>query len=266
MNKTITIIGSGNVATQLGSALYSEGFDIVQVISKTLKNAKELARHYQAKASSNINDLIISDIVLIAVNDDSIAEVVEKIFQHQIYTHQLKPLILHTSGTCNSTILKNKNWESGIFYPLQTITKTQLIDFRNVPIIYFSENKKTLSSIKKIATSISQQTVVMNDEQRVALHTAAVFTNNFTNHLIAIAQDICKQNGINFKLLEPLLAETFEKLLKKTAFNNQTGPALRNDTKTIKKHVQLLQSSNYIDVYEIITKQIQQMHLHKSLS
>jgi predicted short-subunit dehydrogenase-like oxidoreductase (DUF2520 family) len=264
--KTITIIGSGNVATQLGLALYSEGFDVVQVISRTLKNAKKLATYFQAKASSNINDLIISDIVLIAVNDDSIAEVVEKIFQHQPKPYELKPLILHTSGTCSCIILKNKNWESGVFYPLQTIKKTQYIDFREVPIIYFSDSKNTLNNIKKIATSISNKTVVMNDEQRVALHTAAVFTNNFTNHLIAIAQDICKQNGIKFKLLEPLLAETFEKLLKKTAFNNQTGPALRKDTKTLKKHLQLLQSSNYIDVYEIMTKQIQQMHLHKSLS
>jgi predicted short-subunit dehydrogenase-like oxidoreductase (DUF2520 family) len=263
MSQTITIIGSGNVATQMGLALFSEGFDIVQVVSRTFKNSKKLATYFQAKATVNFDELIISDIILIAVNDDSIADVVEKIAQLKLKLNQQKPLVLHTSGTCNSSILKNKNWESGILYPLQTITKSQTIDFKNVPIIYFGNSKIALNKVNKIAKSISNKTVIMDDAQRIALHTAAVFTNNFTNHIVTIAQDICKQNAINFKLLEPLLAETFQKFSKNSAFKNQTGPAIRNDKITMQKHLQLLQTTNYIDVYQIISKQIQQMHLNK---
>jgi len=41
-NKKITLIGSGNVATQLGRKLFKKGFIINEVFSKDLENAKEV--------------------------------------------------------------------------------------------------------------------------------------------------------------------------------------------------------------------------------
>ncbi|MEQ3662724.1 MAG: DUF2520 domain-containing protein [Flavobacterium sp.] len=37
----------------------------------------------------------------------------------------------------------------------------------------------------------------------------------------------------------------------------QTGPALRKDTKTINKHLEFLQESNYQELYKLLTQSIQ---------
>ncbi|MFM2225961.1 MAG: hypothetical protein RJA07_2163 [Bacteroidota bacterium] len=256
MKKTITLIGSGNVATQLGLALLSNDFLIHQVVSKSLANAKKLANKLNCKAFNSFEKTTPSDIYLIAVNDDAIKIVAQQIHQLIKKNAAKKPLLMHTSGSVSVGVLRNNNCECGILYPLQTIKKNEPLDFMNVPIIYFSENKVALKSIQSIAQKLSNNSIKLNDEQRLALHIAAVFTNNFANHMVTIAQLICKKNKIDFKLLQPLLAETFEKLKTKKAAQVQTGPAKRNDKTTIKKHLQFLKSLPEQKVYIAVTNSI----------
>jgi predicted short-subunit dehydrogenase-like oxidoreductase (DUF2520 family) len=258
MKKTITLIGSGNVATQLGLALQSKGFVIHQVVSKRLVNAKKLADKLNCKAFNSIEKTTPTDIYLIAVIDDAIQIVAQQIHQFIKNNNSEKPLLMHTSGSVGVDVLKNRNCECGILYPLQTIKKNEEVDFINVPVIYFSENKTTLKSIQSIAQKLSHNCIKLNDEQRMALHIAAVFTNNFTNHMVAIAQSICKKNKINFELLQPLLAQTFEKLKTHKAADIQTGPAIRNDKTTIKKHLLFLKSLPEQKVYTAVTNSIKE--------
>jgi predicted short-subunit dehydrogenase-like oxidoreductase (DUF2520 family) len=103
----------------------------------------------------------------------------------------------------------------------------------------------------------------MNDEQRTALHVAAVFTNNFTNHMVAIAQDICEKEKINFKLLQPLLIETFEKLKTQRAKDVQTGPARRKDKVTIARHLEYVKRMQKEAIYSNVTGSI--LDFYKSL-
>ena len=130
----------------------------------------------------------------------------------------------------------------------------QPFDLKNVPFIISGKSKL----IKEIAKSISNNVIEMNDEQRLALHVSAVFVNNFTNHLIAIAQEICEAEKIEFKLLQPLLKETFERLEKMPAAESQTGPAIRGDENTIQNHLRFFTNPNFKKVYRELTLSIQQ--------
>ena len=49
MNYNIVLIGSGNVATQLGIQFQKVGHRILQVFSKTNENAEDLASRLNAK-------------------------------------------------------------------------------------------------------------------------------------------------------------------------------------------------------------------------
>lgn len=256
MDETITIIGSGNVATQLGLALQKNGFKIEQVVSRKLSNAEKLANLLNCKAFDSIDKLNPTSIYLIAINDDAIKNVA---LQLQVFIHSLtskKPLVIHTSGSVGLNVLDCSSYNSGILYPLQTITKNKEMDFNQVPFIYFSNAPAILKQVKLIAAKLSSNVVKLNDEQRLALHIAAVFTNNFTNHIIAKAQEICEMNKIEFSLLQPLLFETFEKLKKSNASKLQTGPAKRNDKLTINKHLKLLKSTEEAKIYKVLTQSI----------
>ena len=72
------------------------------------------------------------------------------------------------------------------------------------------------------------------------LHLAGVFSCNFVNHMLAISQMLAEENEFDFKLLKPLVVETIEKALAGNPLDSQTGPAVRGDSETIKKHVALL--------------------------
>ena len=57
-----------------------------------------------------------------------------------------------------------------------------------------------------------------------------------------------------------MILETAEKLKEMSPYMAQTGPALRGDKKTIKRHIKQLQNSPHKEVYELLTKSIQKTH------
>ena len=105
----------------------------------------------------------------------------------------------------------------------------------------------------------------VNSNQRRVLHLAAVFVNNFTNQLYRIGHEITESEGAEFDLLKPLILETANKVQELSPYMAQTGPAKRNDQKTIKKHLNLLESEHYKKIYELLTKSIQNTHGRKKL-
>jgi Domain of unknown function (DUF2520) len=84
-----------------------------------------------------------------------------------------------------------------------------------------------------------------------------VFVNNFTNHLYALAEDYCKKEGLSFKELLPLIEETVNRLKSNSPSQSQTGPASRNDSETINKHLLLLEKHPHLQkIYRFMTDSI----------
>jgi len=113
-----------------------------------------------------------------------------------------------------------------------------------------------------LANSISKNVFIIDSEQRKQLHIAAVFTNNFVNHLYKIGFDICKEHNIPFETLHPLILETAQKIVHTNPVNIQTGPARRNDLKTIDTHLKLL-AGEQKEIYQLLTQSIQKIYAEK---
>ncbi len=244
---SIVIIGSGNVAQHLITAfLQSNEVELIQVYSRQ----KEKVLHLLSsdKIVSEYSEIKEADVYLIAVSDNAIAEVSAKLpFENR--------LVVHTSGSMSMEILADKN-RRGVFYPLQTFTKSKAVDFRVIPICLEAENENDFTSLKTVAQSISSMVESISSEQRKALHVAAVFVCNFVNHLYQIGQEICEEHHLSFELLQPLILETAQKITKLSPKEAQTGPAKRNDTTTINAHLQLMTDANQKEIYQLLTKSI----------
>ncbi len=244
---SIVIIGSGNVAQHLITAfLQSNEVELIQVFSRQ----KEKVLHLLSsdKIVSEYSEIKEADVYLIAVSDNAIAEVSAKLpFENR--------LVVHTSGSMSMEILANKN-RRGVFYPLQTFTKSKAVDFRVIPICLEAENENDFISLKTVAQSISSMVESISSEQRKALHVAAVFVCNFVNHLYQIGQEICEEHHLSFELLQPLILETAQKIIHLSPKEAQTGPAKRNDTTTINAHLQLMTDANQKEIYQLLTKSI----------
>ncbi|HKK67346.1 MAG TPA: DUF2520 domain-containing protein, partial [Bacteroidales bacterium] len=167
-------------------------------------------------------------------------------------------LLIHTAGSLPMDVFEGHSKNYGVLYPLQTFSKHRVADFMNAPIFIEANNNYALSRIRQIADKISRDVYVMNSSDRLRLHTAAVFTCNFVNHMYKIAEEIVAPSGLDIQVFEPLIRETTEKILReKNALKTQTGPAYRNDKNTMEKHLSMLEGqSDLQDLYKMLSNRI----------
>ncbi len=247
-----SIIGSGKVAQHLIVALQNSiingaEIELVQVHTRQKSTVSHLLDFN--KITDDWSTLAEADLYIIAVSDDAISNVSEQI----PYKNKL---VVHTSGGISLEALAPNN-RKGVFYPLQTFSKNKVVNFKTIPICIESQNASDFQLLQKVAQSISDSVFAINSEQRKALHVAAVFVSNFSNHMYKIGNDICIENNLPFEILSPLIQETAEKITQLSPNEAQTGPAIRNDKETINAHLTLLSDENQKNIYTILTQSIQ---------
>ena len=252
----IVMIGAGNLATQLGKALHQKGKNILQVLSPTSESSNLLARKIGSTAIVNPDQLIKdADLYILSVPDDAIPGIIRTInFRDQ--------LVVHTSGSVGMEALKNATKHHGVFYPLQTFSKTRDVDFSDIPICIEASCEDSYVSLIDLAEEISNDVRRIDSAQRQTIHLSAVFASNFTNYLYGLAEEILNNEDISFDIIQPLIRETAKKIEEKLPKEAQTGPAVRKDMKIIDKHLTLLQGDpDKKGVYELLSKLIVESHL-----
>jgi len=249
----IVCIGAGRLAHQLMPALQEADGEIVQVYNRTPGTAGLLSEKLpSASFTSNLEEIIPdAEIYFLTVSDDSIKPIADKL----IKIINPDTLVVHCSGILELDILPF-NRKAGL-YPLQSFSDNHDVSFRFIPIIITTHDDDIWIMLDQIAGRLSSAVYRMTDGQKSILHVAAVFANNFSNHMLTLAESICKEHQLPFEILKPLIIETFSKAILSGPKESQTGPAIRGDQKTIEKHLLLLESEPALkEVYEVITKSI----------
>lgn len=250
----VIILGTGNVAKHLfDTFLIYDNLKVVQVVGR---NKETLSLFDEAtKTSSDFNSIEEADIYIIAISDDAIPLVAETLTNKN-------GLIVHTSGNTPMEVL-DKNERRGVLYPLQTFSKGQEVDFKTIPICIEAENKNDVKLLRQLSGTISDTVVELSSQQRGTLHLAAVFVNNFTNHLYHIGHKICAENELPFDLLKPLILETAEKIQNLRPIEVQTGPAKRDDQMTMEKQIKQLKNETFREIYSLLSQSIKETYGEK---
>lgn len=242
---SVVIIGSGNVAKHLIHAFSKiDNINLKQVYARKLGD--EALMKSNIPITNDLSLLVDADITIIAVSDDAIAA---------ISCNIKNSLVVHTSGSVEMNALNNSG-NKGVFYLLQSFSKEKEVNFSNIPICLEAENESDLKKLEKLASLLQGNIYHLTSQQRKKIHVAAVFVNNFTNHMYTVAHDICEEHNVPFNILQPLIEETSQKIKNLTPSEAQTGPAKRKDAETIKNHLNLL-SKSHQELYLKITQSIQ---------
>ena len=228
---SLSIAGTGNVARHLGKALVQAGVQLDYVYGRSAEKAAGLASLLGCKMTLDSRDLSDSGLILCAVSDNALPELIPQL-------SRIAPMAT-TSGTVNALGLSHMH-PVGVFYPLQTFSPNRDTDLSKVPFFIEGSSAAFTEQLKALAARISPVVTELSHERRAHLHLSAVFVNNFTNHLVDIAQQHLEKEELPFAWLEPLLHETVAKLSHQSAKDAQTGPARRNDTQTIEHHISML--------------------------
>lgn len=246
----VILLGAGNVSTHLLNAFQdAENVHLIQVYNHNEENLipfKDLV-----KTTTNLDELEPADFYIIALKDDIIEEVASKM-------PPVNGIVVHTSGGKSiDTLSCFKDY--GVFYPLQSFSKNRAVNFKEIPLCLEANSVETLEKLKALAKEVSGKIAEVSSEDRKVLHVAAVFANNFTNHLYHISEVLCNKKGLSFELLKPLIKETAAKITDLSPADAQTGPALRDDKQTIATHLETL-PEEYRELYKFLTASIQRTY------
>lgn len=243
----VVFIGAGNVGTHLAQEFLDAGASIVQTFRKSKKAAGKKFTRTTSVDLKKINP--DADIYIIAVPDDSIAAVAKAM-------PLVKGIVVHTSGSVPITALK-RHKKHGVFYPLQSFTKGKPVTVNAYAVCIEGSSPQVVEDLMECAGGISKNAYVLNSAQREHVHLAAVFANNFSNHLFAVAEKILAGNKLPFELIKPLILETAFKVMDTDPKTAQTGPAKRNDKKTMARHLAMLKDdASLTKLYRKLSKHI----------
>ena len=249
----ITILGSGNVGTHLAKALYSAGHQIVQIWSREYDHAEALANQVFAEPIDRLKLLYpTSDVYILAVADDAL-------FDLALDLKLREAVVTHTAGSVSMKVLAPISRKHGVIWSPQTFIRDVAMDYSRLPFCIEGSSDEVLRQIRELLTPVSQHIYDIDSQQRQWLHLAAVMTNNFGNAINALAQDLLEEHDIPFEILHPLIEMTAEKLKHGGLWQQQTGPARRQDQKTIDRHRSMLvEDEKVLRLYELMTEIIQQ--------
>lgn len=258
MIQTVTLVGAGNLATQLGKALFKSGIQILQVYSRTEESARMLASKLNCEYTNSLSELNMeADLFVFALKDDSLTDVLSQL-------HLAGKFIVHTAGSLPMEVLQPHSDFYGVFYPLQTFSKQRDVDFAQIPICLEAAKPELLEELKELAKRLSNKVEEIRSAQRQSLHLAAVFTCNFVNHFYYLSHRIVQKYGVDFELLKPLITETAAKVMEIDPFDAQTGPAKRFDEAIINKHLDFLADQPKLqEIYSFVSKSIFEAHKSK---
>jgi len=250
----IVAIGAGNLASHLLPHLHKKKCNIIQVYSRQVKNAKQLANQIGADPIDSFERMDQeADVYFLMVSDDAIKPIAKQLIKRV----SQKAVILHSSGSKSSKLLKDISKHYGVLYPLQTFNKNASVVLSEVPVFTTGNSKFAKEVIDFLAKKISSKTIALSDKKRKELHLAAVVCNNFVHHLFAKSEAYLKKKRIPFEYLMPLIEKTVSNAKEGDLKNKQTGPARRNDTTTIKAHLEMLdEDPEFKKLYKTITKSI----------
>lgn len=262
----VAFIGAGNVAHHLSVELERAYHEVVFIYSRNPDHAEELTE--KLSVAYPMEELDFSEteveVFFLTTSDDAIKEIIPQIVWPE------NAIIVHTAGAVSLTSLKEQlsiysdvDVKTGVFYPLQSISKKIELTWKEVPLCIEGENEEVEILLLEIGKSISEEVYLINSSERLRLHLAAVWANNFPNHLWAITKELLTEQNLDFELMRPIIKETFRKMMESEhPAEVQTGPARRGDQSTIQKHQQLLEDQpQWSRLYSVLSESIMQWYL-----
>ena len=239
------------MATHVSRHLYAQGHRIDCVWSRNPDTARVLASTVGAKGTSSRSEVPRkADFYLLAVPDTAVAGLAAEFANYQ-------GIWLHTAGALSMDVLKGLFPEYGVMYPIQTLSKAHPIRLGHIPFLVEGSSGEVSEEVQSLASSISERVEVADSATRLIIHVAAVFANNFSNHMVHIAHQILKEQNLSISMLNPLLEETYQKIIRVGTLEAQTGPAVRDDQFTMKRHIELLKNhSEWEKLYTFISREI----------
>jgi predicted short-subunit dehydrogenase-like oxidoreductase (DUF2520 family) len=258
----IAIIGSGKLGTHLYYALKKNA-----VITGVIKSSR-----------SRYDKGIISkaDIIFICTQDSKIHSAAGRLVSTGCVLKG--KYVFHTSGSLHSgklDELKAIGAHTGSFHPVQTFEQKARKNENRFKGIYAAVEgtEKAASKGKQLARLLGARPFVISRDNKVFHHLCCVMSSNYISALVKQVEKTgggkIKINGFNkhrfFSIYMPLAVQSLKNASEKGAAGSLSGPIERNDSDTIRAHINALKkgSKDALAVYLLMGIETVKLALEK---
>ncbi|WP_347560941.1 Rossmann-like and DUF2520 domain-containing protein [Clostridium sp. JN-1] len=264
----IGFIGAGRVGFSLGKYFSTKGINVSGYYSKNYNSAKEASIFTSSTAYKTLKDIVLkSNILFITTPDDQI----EKIWDDIKHFDLKDKLIIHTSGSLSSNVfsdIKNKGAFGYSIHPMFPFSD-KYNSYKQLNNIYFSieGDKKYANDLKLFLEDLGNNVFFIDSNKKSSYHLASVMVSNLVLALISIGENYLINCGVDediaLKSLYPLIFENIKNIGDKGILDSITGPVLRGDVGTIKKHMTVLKKEDF-EVYKTLSMQLLNLSVKKN--
>jgi len=254
------IAGAGNVGSGLAWALHDIELEVTGIWNRNQQRLSDTAlpqgittfAGFEAKGIAEA--MQAADVIVIAVSDSAIESTSLALCSLVNFTHET--LIIHTSGCMPAEQLPAAiGSKRGGLHPLAALPDPALARERLRKATYAVEgDEATQSILKDLVEKLGGKSFTIRPHERARYHAAAVMASNLVVTLLHQAHEQAAIAGLDDAApLIDLAIGALEAGKTKDLVHSLTGPILRGDHKTIKRHLNVLDRSA-LDSYVPLSK------------
>src|SRR5580704_8991389 len=245
----ITIVGAGNLAGALATALHRARYKIDQIVSRrsavSLRRARRLAREVGASAEGVSRVRIRAEVVLFCVPDSAIAAAAASLAGAADWKGKVA---LHSSGALTSdelAVLRERGAAVASVHPLMTFVRGSRPSFVEIPFA-LEGTPNAVRAARAIVLDLRGRPFGIRKPQKQAYHAWGMFASPLLTALLAAGERVAVAAGVSRKAARermlPILRQTLANYARLGAPGAFSGPIARGDVATVGKHLRVLRA------------------------
>jgi len=229
----LILVGPGRAGLALSLRLSGSGHSVVGVVARDPSGADLAATRLESSALSWDEDLPSVDLVVVAVRDDAIASVAERLAP---ITSRVEAVV-HLSGLTPVSALGAVDGPLlGSFHPLQTLPDAEagasMLEGAWVGVT--TESDVLADRLFALATSVGMHPFALDDGAKPIYHAAAAAAANYPLAALAMSERLFAAAGVPFEAAGPLVAAVVANAMSMGPRDALTGPIARGDVGTVR--------------------------------
>lgn len=247
---TVSIVGPGRVGSALAVALARAGYQTKFLVTRSRKristDVRKVARQLNAEVVKLGEKTLDTGLVWIAVPDDEIAVVAAKLAAAQEWRGRS---VFHSSGALTSDMLsplRAKGAKVASVHPAMTFVRRSMPTLAGVTF-GVEGDPQAVRLATKVVRDLGGITVPIKKQNKVLYHAFGTFASPMVIALMAALEQVGKAAGVKTLRLRdmagPLLQQTLSNYLKHGAAAAFSGPLVRGDVATVRRHLAALQGA-----------------------
>ncbi|MGA3318078.1 MAG: Rossmann-like and DUF2520 domain-containing protein [Candidatus Korobacteraceae bacterium] len=246
---TISIVGPGNLGTALALTLPSAGYVVKFIAARPKSIASRettgLARRVQARLVALGKEPLDSDLIWITIPDDAIAATALRLARTQDWRGKI---VFHSSGALTSddlAPLREQGAKVASVHPGMTFVRGPAPQMRGVAFA-LEGDPAAVRVAKRIVQDLGGTTYAIDKRNKVLYHAFGSFASPLVIALMASLERVAQAAGIRSDdvkaMMVPLLVQTLRNYLQHDAASAFSGPLVRGDVATVRRHLEELKA------------------------